>query len=235
MIGALSTDPYEALFVRKDGSLFPVEISGKNINENVRLGVIRDITSRRCQQAVSRVQQAGLEADRIDHMAKVVRIMCDELEDMGLPFEAVGVNIIDEENDQFISYAAYPESKGYRSFQDARSLQQFMQSHAPIRGLVSHWRRNKVWEREADEEFAQMVRESSMGSSYSPALMVDVPFPQGTLVMGLSSTRTVRVEDVATLLQALSQPLSCILKRLQEIESLTVQLRQARGEDIAAT
>ena len=234
MIGALSTDPYEALLVRKDGSLFPVEISGKNINENVRLGVVRDITSRRCQQAVSRVQQAGLEADRIDHMAKVVRIMCDELEDMGLPFEAVGVNIIDEENDQFISYSAYPESKGYRSFQDARSLQQFMQSHAPIRGLVSHWRRNKVWEREVDEEFAQMVRESPMGSSYSPALMVDVPFPQGTLVMGLSSSRTVRIEDVATLLQALSQPLSCILKRLQELESLTVQLRQARGEEVAA-
>lgn len=230
MISTSSTDPYETLFMRKDGSFFPVEITGKNINENIRLAVVRDITNRRCQQAVSRVQQAGLEADRLEEMSKVVRIMCDELEDMGLPFEAVGVNIIDENSDQFISYLTTPESRGYRSLHDSFPLQEVMARHSAIRGLVSNWRRSKVWEREADEEFFQMMSETSMGSTYQPSVVVDVPFPQGTLVMGLSSLRAVRVEDVVSLLSALSQPISCILKRLQEIEVLMEQLRQARGE-----
>lgn len=230
MISTVSSDAYEALFVRRDGSLFPAEITGRSINENVHLAVVRDISVRRCQQAVSRVQQAGLEAEKLNDMTRVIRIMCDEVEDMGLPFEAIGINIIDEEGDRLISYYAYPESRGYRSFQDTYSLQEALEHHAPVRGLVSNWRRNKVWEREADAEFTEMIRQSSLGTSYTPALVVDVPFAQGTLVMGLPPARTVRVDDVVTLLRALSQPLSCIIKCLQEIEALLAQLQKAGGE-----
>lgn len=228
MIATVSSEPYEALFMRKDGSLFPVEVTGKNINENVRLAVVHDITGRRSQQAVARVQQAGLEAECVDDLGKVVRIMCDELEDMGMAFEAVGINVIDEARDQLLCYFAYPESRGYRSFHDALPLHEAMDRFSAVRLLVSNWRRSKVWEREPDEDFFRMVGEGSMGTSYQPALVVDAPFPQGTLAMGLQATRTVRVDDVEALLQALSQPVSCILKRLQEIESLMAQLEEAR-------
>ena len=230
MIATDAPATYEMLLVRRDGSFFPAEISVKSINENLRLAVVHDITERRIQQAVSRVQQAGLEAEKMDDMAKVVRITSDELEDMGLPFDVVGVNIIDEEKDRLLSYCAYPESRGYRSFCDLLPLKEALEQHAPIRGLVSHWRRNKVWERETDAEFIEMMRQSSMGDSYNPGLVVDVPFAQGTLVMGLPAAQPAHTNDIIALLQALSQPYSCILKRLQEIETLLGQLQEARGE-----
>ena len=75
-----------------------------------------------------------------------------------------------------------------------------------------------------------MMRQSSMGDSYNPGLVVDVPFAQGTLVMGLSAAQPAHTNDIIALLQALSQPYSCILKRLQEIETLLGQLQEARGE-----
>jgi len=225
-----STDTFEALMVCKDGSIFPAELSGKNINENVRLAVARDITARRCQQAVARVQQAGLEAENLSDMSKVVRIVADELEDMGLPFEAIGVNIIDEEGDRLTSHYAYPESRGYRSFHDTVALQEALEQHPAVRGLVSHWRRNKVWEREADEDFIQMMHQSPMGASYNPGLVVDVPFAQGTLALGLPQAQAVRIDELVDILGALSGPISGILRRLQELESLAIQLQQAQEQ-----
>ena len=116
MIASGSSETYEVLMVRRDGSTFPVQITGRNISENVRLAVTRDITGRRCQQAVSRVQRAGLEIEKAHDLGKVVRILGDELEDMGLQFEAVGLQVIDDEKNTLTSYHAYPEARGYRSF-----------------------------------------------------------------------------------------------------------------------
>lgn len=230
MLSTLSGEPCEALFVRRDGSVFPVEIETRSIGETIYLTIVHDISFRRCQQAVLRVHQVGLEVEKMDDLIKVVRIMCDELEDMGISFEAFGLNFIDEQSDRYFVYTAYPESRGYRTFQDRHSLQEFLERHAAIRGLISHWRRNKVWDREADDEYLQMMRQSSMGTSFHPALVVDVPFAQGTLFMGLSAKSTTRTEDLVSLLSALSQPAACILKRLQEIESLTEQLQEIRKE-----
>lgn len=230
MVTTVSSEPYEVLFVRKDGSMFPVELTGKNINETVRLAVMRDITDRRSQQAVLRVQHAGLDADRLEDMARVVRITADELEDMGLAFDGVGVNVIDEAGNRLIAYMAYPESRGYRSFQEQRNLQEAMDRYPALRGVVSHWRRGKVWERETDDEFLRLVQASTMGGGYRPAMLLDVPFRQGTLTMGLPAARAMRVEDTVRLLNALTPPLSCVLKRLLEIEVLTDQVRKLQAE-----
>jgi PAS domain S-box-containing protein len=224
MVSTVSTDPYEVLFVRKDGSIFPVELAGRSINETIRLAVMHDVTDRRCQQAVARVQQAGLEANRVEDMERVVRIMADEFEDMGLAFDAVGVNVIDEQRDLLVSYISYPESRGYRNFQDRYSLRAGMDQYHALRGLVSNWRRRKIWERETDEEFVRWVNDSSMASGYRPSLLLDVPLQQGTLTIGLATTLALRVEDIVSLLKSISAPISCVLKRLQEIDALTRQL-----------
>ena len=47
-------------------------------------------------RGVSRVQRAGLEIEKAHDLGKVVRVLGDELEDMGLQFEAVGLQVIDE-------------------------------------------------------------------------------------------------------------------------------------------
>ena len=230
MIASGSSETYEVLMVRRDGTIFPVEITGRNVSENIRLAVARDITERRCQQAVSRVQRAGLEIEKAHDLGKVVRILGDELEDMGLQFEAVGLQVIDEEKNLLTSYHAYPEARGYRSFQDAVDLQNALERFAPLRGLVSHWHRTKVWEREADEAFLQMAQETSLGSTYRPELLVDVPFTQGMLGLGLSSSNSVHTEHVVSMLSELAQPVSFIIKRLFEIQSLREELESTREQ-----
>ena len=229
MIASGTSETYEVLMVRRDGTIFPVEITGRNVSENIRLAVARDITERRCQQAVSRVQRAGLEIEKAHDLGKVVRILGDELEDMGLQFEAVGLQVIDEEKNLLTSYHAYPEARGYRSFQDAVDLQNALDRFAPLRGLVSHWHRTKVWEREADEAFLQMAQETSLGSTYRPELLVDVPFTQGMLGLGLSSN-SVHTEHVVSMLSELAQPVSFIIKRLFEIQSLREELKSTREQ-----
>ena len=96
MIANNTSEVCEVLLMRRNGTRFPVEISSKNIAGNIHIGIVRDITARRYQQAVGRVQQAGLEIKTLEEMGKVVRIMADELEDTGLVFESVGINVIDE-------------------------------------------------------------------------------------------------------------------------------------------
>jgi PAS domain S-box-containing protein len=230
MIASGSSDTYEVLMVRRDGSIFPVEITGRNISENVRLAVARDITERRCQQAVSRVQRAGLEIGKAHDLGKVVRILGDELEDMGLPFEAMSLQVIDEEKNLLSSYHAYPEARGYRCFQDAVNLREALDRFAPLRGLVSHWHRSKVWEREADEAFAQMAQGTSLGSTYRPELLIDVPFTHGMLGLGLAVGNSVRTEHIVGMLRELSQPISFIIKRLFEIQSLREELESTREQ-----
>jgi PAS domain S-box-containing protein len=230
MIASRSSETYEVLMVRCDGSTFPVEITGRNISENVRLAVTRDITGRRCEQAVSRVQRAGLEIEKAHDLGKVVRILGDELEDIGLQFEAVGLQVIDDEKNLLTSYHAYPEARGYRSFQDVADLQESLERFAPLRGLVSHWHRNKVWEREADERFLQMTQSGPLGATYHPEMLIDVPFSQGMLGLGLSSGNAMRTEHIVSMLNELSQPISFIIKRLFEIQLLREELESTRNQ-----
>lgn len=230
MIASRSSETYEVLMVRCDGSTFPVEITGRNISENVRLAVTRDITGRRCEQAVSRVQRAGLEIEKAHDLCKVVRILGDELEDMGLQFEAVGLQVIDDEKNLLTSYHAYPEARGYRSFQDVADLQESLERFAPLRGLVSHWHRNKVWEREADERFLQMTQSGPLGATYHPEMLIDVPFSQGMLGLGLSSGNAMRTKHIVSMLNELSQPISFIIKRLFEIQLLREELESTRNQ-----
>jgi len=230
MIASRSSETYEVLMVRCDGSTFPVEITGRNISENVRLAVTRDITGRRCEQAVSRVQRAGLEIEKAHDLGKVVRILGDELEDMGLQFEAVGLQVIDDEKNLLTSYHAYPEARGYRSFQDVADLQESLERFAPLRGLVSHWHRNKVWEREADERFLQMTQSGPLGATYHPEMLIDVPFSQGMLGLGLSSGNAMRTKHIVSMLNELSQPISFIIKRLFEIQLLREELESTRNQ-----
>tara|TARA_B110000438_G_scaffold104892_1_gene103466 strand:- start:104 stop:1261 length:1158 start_codon:yes stop_codon:yes gene_type:complete len=230
MITIRSSETYEVLMVRCDGSTFPVEITGRNISENVRLAVTRDITGRRCEQAVSRVQRAGLEIEKAHDLGKVVRILGDELEDMGLQFEAVGLQVIDDEKNLLTSYHAYPEARGYRSFQDVADLQESLERFAPLRGLVSHWHRSKVWEREADERFLQMTQSGPLGATYHPEMLIDVPFSQGMLGLGLSSGNAMPSEHIVSVLNELSQPISFIIKRLFEIQLLREELESTRNQ-----
>ncbi len=219
MIANNSSESYEVLLMRRDGTRFPVEISSKNIAGNIHIGIVRDITARRYQQAVGRVQQAGLDIKTFNEMGQVVRIMADELEDTGLVFDSVGLNVIDEKADRLTIFTAYSESKGYHSIHNSLDLRQTLDCQSTIRALLSHWHRNKVWERESDKEVTQI-----------PGLLIDVPFAQGTLRLGLPTDSPARSAEITSFLIELSRPITSTLKRLQEIELLAQKLERAYEE-----
>lgn len=137
-------DTCEICFVRSDQTLFPTQKTTRNIPGHIPLGIIRDISQQRCQQAVNRLQHAGLTHDTLADLGKVVRMMADELQDTGIPFEMAELHMIDEEAQVFTSWTAYPESKGYQLFSNTDELSELLESHLPIRGLLNHWRRSKV-------------------------------------------------------------------------------------------
>lgn len=230
LIAKGSSEAYEVLMARRDGSFFPVEMAGHKLNENLRLDVFQDIAERRCRQAVIRVQRAGLNIEKVQNLGRIVRILSDEIEAMGVLFEAIGLMIIDEENDLLTSYHAYPEFRGYRSFQDTAPLQELLQRFAPLRSLVSHWHRTKIWEYETDEEFLQMMQESSLGSTYRPQSVINIPFTQGVLGLGLSPGSSARTETLVALLGEFSQPISSTIKRLSEIWALRKALESTRKQ-----
>ena len=224
MINSRFSDAYEVLFVRKDGSIFPAKVLGRPVREHVRLGLAQDITEQRCQQAVMRIQRSGLEADSMSDLTKIARILSDELSDMDQQFEAVSLHVIDEAKDLLTSHYALPESRGYRSSSEVVPLQKSLDQYTPVRGLISHWRRNKLWKRESDDPFFQMLSDTALGTEYKPSLLIDVPFEMGSVGIGLSEQIGLRRDELVDVLKDLSKPISRAIKRLAQLQQLRDQL-----------
>ncbi len=224
MVASGSANVYEALMVRSDGSFLPVEITNVNISEKERLAIVRDITIHCCQQGAFRVLLAGCNSDRMGDLGKVVRILGDELEAMGVQFEAVDLQVIDEQKNLLACYRAYSAARSYRSLQNVVNLQESLGRFASLRRLVSYWNRDKAWEREADEDFRQMTQEIFSDSMYRPGLLIDVPFAQGMLGLGLPIGGPRRTEQLATILGEFARSISLVVKRLFELLSLREKL-----------
>lgn len=224
MINSGSSDAYEVLLVRKDGSIFPAEVKSRSVKDEIQLGLARDITNQRCQQATMRIQRSGLEAESISDLMKIVRILSDEIDDMGQHFEAVSLHVIDEAKDLLTSHYALPESRGYRSSSAIVPLQKTLDQHTPIRGLISHWRRNKLWERESDDAYFQMLSDSPLGVEYKPSLLIDVPFEMGSIGIGLSAQNGLRRDVLIDVLKELAKSISLVINRLAQLQQLSDRL-----------
>ncbi len=224
LVASGSSNTYEALMVRRDGSFLPVEIINVNISEKERLVIVRDITTHCCQQGAFRVLLAGCAANKMRDLGKVVRILGDELEAMGVQFEAVDLQVIDEQRNLLACYRAYSAVRGYRSLQTETNLQESLDHFASLQRLVSYWNRDKVWEREADEDFRQMTQEIFSDSMYRPGLLIDVPFAQGTLGLGLPMSGPKPPKQLPTILPEFVRSISLVVKRLFELQSLREKL-----------
>ena len=89
--------------------------------------------------------------------------------------------------------------------------------------MVNYWRRDKIWEREADEDYRQMTQEIFSDSMYRPGLLIDVPFAQGMLGLGLPMGGP-NPERLATILDEFARSISLVVKRLFELQSLREKL-----------
>jgi len=131
--------------------------------------------------ALDRVHRAILEMESVEDFGKVVQVIARELQDLGTKFEGIGLNIIDEEEGTLTAYAAFADDL---SVQAVHSLE-----HPVNQELLRHWRRGQVWEREPNEAFREASKgydvEEDISSRYAPTVVIDSPFVQGTLAVGL--------------------------------------------------
>ena len=223
-------DTREILLVRSDQTLFPVELASRNLAGNIQLGIVRDISQRRSQQASARLEQAGLSIDSFADLGKVVRMMADELQDTGIPFEVAELHMIDEETQILTSWTAYPESKGYQLFTASDDIPGLLGDLPPVRGLLNHWRRSKVWEREVDEAFQRsLLRRAPSGPPCNLGTVIDVPMSRGSVSVGLAAGKPVRSAEVVDFLYRLTGPIDTIVGKLQQVETVRQQLQSLQA------
>ena len=94
------------------------------MDDTGRLVIARDIIAQDCQQGAISVLQAGYETKTMRDLATVVRTLGDELEAMGIQFEAVSLYTIDEQRNLLACYRAHAEAHGYGSAQNEVLLQE---------------------------------------------------------------------------------------------------------------
>ena len=156
--------------LRADGTVFPAEISISAVQIGGRTifsSHLRDITDRQHteqlrQQALvtERLHRAILELEmaHLSDFGLFVELVARELEGVGIGFDAVGFNYIEENQNTLTAYRVPREGKVQQ--------QTLPLNHPDLHALVEHWLQGAVWERTAGR------------SSHSA---IDVPFAEGTL------------------------------------------------------
>ena len=119
------------------------------------------------KESLARVQQAILEMEIVEDFEKVVQILGDELHGLEVEFDAVGVNIFDEETESITYYELSP--LGPLQHQQTRSVP-FAES-----ALVDYWRRRQV-------RLVEPETREGQGDRFT----IDVPWSQGTIAALLS-------------------------------------------------
>ena len=180
----------------------------------------RDITRRKEAEEeqqrrllLERVHRAVLEMERVEDFEQVILALARQLEAAGFGFEMVGVNIIEAEENRFHSYGA--QTGAAQCVQSVDPIS----GNASIEELVQYWRRGEVWERAPEQLLIPGV------PSYRPSLVVDVPFTEGTVALGLHA-RSGELSGVIALLQDMGPLISLGYRRARDMD----RRRQAEAE-----
>ena len=210
-------EPYEAVGQRKDGSHFAAELRGRAMpyaDAEARMVAIRDVSERKQVERehgrrlmLAHVHRAILEMEQVEDFAKVVELFAWELRQLGTDFDALGLNMIDEEAGTLISYTVYA---GDSAGQTINPL-----DHPTNQELLQYWRRQEVWERVPNEAFIDGV-EKYGEEGYRPGVVIDAPFDQGTLVLGQQG-RVGDNDDLIELMQVCCPLLSLGYSRSRDL------------------
>ena len=179
-------EPYEAVGQRKDGSVFAAQLRGKAMpygDAVARMVAIRDISERKEVERehgrrlmLAHVHRAILEMEQVEDFAEVVELFSQELRALGTEIDALGLNMIDEQAGTLVSYTVYSGDSAERAV--------FSLDLPTAQELLHYWRRQVVWERAPDVAFMDWA-EKNIEETYRPGVVIDAPFEQGTLVVGL--------------------------------------------------
>ena len=207
----------EVMGRRRDGSTFPMDLALSEFElggRRIFTGIVRDITTRKQaekerqrQLLAERVHRAVLEMEAVGGFERVVEVMARELNALGVHFDAVGVNIIDEQVGDFRSYSVLAGQQTCIHSSDAID-------HPVIQQLLGYWRMGVIWERVPVAE----VRVINEAEAYTPSVVIDVPFAEGTVAVGLQAepgTNAALIE----VLQLLASLVDLGCRRLREINA----------------
>jgi len=181
----------------------------------------------RVELVEERVHRAILEMTQVDDFTRVVGAIGRELNALWVDVEAVGVNLIDEEEGHLI---AYNFVDGQVEFSQ-NSLQQ-----TANQTLLGYWRQGEIWERVVDGVNGE-TSTWNIGDAYAPSLVIDAPFVYGTLAVGLRTEPGCSAALIA-LMRDLCDQLSLGYRRLLDIKErlrAEEEMRIARDEAEAAS
>ncbi len=128
----------------------------------------------RIELVEERVYRAILEMEQEEDFVRVVSVIGDQLHGLGVDFEGVGVNIIDEETASLFSYNIIDGEV----VASQNSLE-----HAVNQKLLAYWRRREVWERSVDVAAGETV-DWHLSAAYMPSLIAHMRALCGQLSLG---------------------------------------------------
>ncbi|MCC7263606.1 MAG: GAF domain-containing protein [Candidatus Latescibacteria bacterium] len=159
---------------------------------------------------VEQVHRVVLEMDQVEDFDKVLPAVLHGLRTLGADPVACGVNIVDEAGG-LLHIIQTLDIGGPMAVHCRNPL-----SLSANQQLLEYWRRGEVWERVPDAAFTEAVRES-FGADYQPAVVIDVPFAEGTMAVGLRSASGLNAPWVQVL-KALAPFISLGCRRASDLE-----------------
>ncbi|MBT5055321.1 MAG: response regulator [Gemmatimonadetes bacterium] len=170
-------------------------------------------------------QVAILEMERTGDFIHVVSHLSDELQKIGVEFVGLGINIIDEDAGVWTAYACLADERP--------AVENAPFDHPINQQVRQHWRAGETWERSVDEEFYNLLDDAeSMGSSYRPNVVIDVPFRYGTLAISVTSATGENGEAI-DVLKSLCPMMALGYQRARDLDELRESKEAAEAANVA--
>lgn len=190
--------------LRADGTIFPAEISISAVRISGRTifsSHLRDITDRqhterlRKQTLVTeRLHRAilELEMEKLSDFGHFVELVARELEGVGIGFDAVGFNFVEEKKNALTAYRVPREGKVQQ--------QTLALDHPDLHALVENWLQNRVWKRPGTRGLHAAI---------------DVPFSEGTLAIEVPD-KPDEIEQIVAFLHTLCPLFDLAMERIRD-------------------
>ena len=163
--------------------------------------------------SLEQVHRMVLEMETRDDFGMMVETIADKLRTLDVQFDVIGLNVFDEEAGTLSVWDIAPGGLLVRTA--------FPLDHPTNQKLLEYWRRNDCWVRAPDSVFldawGSIQRQAPDAfASYIPAVIADIPFLRGTLVISSEQPVQYDSEDIQTL-RDFCDILSVGFRRLEDI------------------
>ena len=174
------------------------------------------------ERALAQVRGEVMEMNDADGVEQVIAVLGDELRQLGVDFDQLGINIMHDETDAFdVRWSVIPNIAEFAA-PDAPASDPLSSAQADsVRSnseLMQHWRRGEVWSRQQRPEEVRRSAQNwsrQRGTQVDPestVWVVDVPYAHGTLAMNRGWNRAA--------VEAFSAADIAMLQRFADVVSL---------------